>query len=49
VISGDIDRSFLTFPPGFVFSFFKTGIVEVNKAYEKALFDASDPRSRTRS
>lgn len=46
VISGDIDRSFLTFPPGFVFSFFKTGIVEVNKAYEEALLDPNDARSK---
>jgi len=36
----------LTCPPGFVFSFFKTGIVEVNKAYEEALFDVTDARSK---
>jgi cell surface protein SprA len=46
VISGDVDRSYLTFPPGFVFSFFKTGIVEVNKAYEESLLDPNDTRSK---
>jgi len=46
VISGDIDRSFLTFPPGFIFSFFKTGIEEVNKVYEESLFDPTDLRTK---
>ncbi|HLF19837.1 MAG TPA: hypothetical protein VI704_03515, partial [Bacteroidota bacterium] len=36
VISGDVDRTFLSFPPILFFQFFKTSIDEVNKKYEQS-------------
>jgi len=45
VVSGDVDRSFMTFPPVFIFKFFKTGIEEVNKTYERLRNDGSDTRT----
>ena len=36
VVSGDVDRSFLTLPPVLFFQIFKTSIDEVNRRYEEA-------------
>ena len=44
-VSGDISRSFVTFPNAFVFSIFKTGMEEVSKRYELLKGTASDSRT----
>ncbi|MBI3006502.1 MAG: cell surface protein SprA [Ignavibacteriales bacterium] len=36
VVSGDVDRSFLSFPPILFFEFFKTSIEDVNKKFEQS-------------
>ncbi len=45
VVSGDADRSFLSFPSTFVFNFFKTSVAEVNKKYEVMKLDRRDSRT----
>jgi cell surface protein SprA len=42
---GAIERSFMTFPPTFIFSMFKSGIEDVGKKYETAVQNTSDTRS----
>ena len=42
--SGDVNRTFLTFPNTFVFKLFKTGIEDVSKRYEELKDDFGDPR-----
>ncbi|MEX0602072.1 MAG: hypothetical protein WD295_01940, partial [Bacteroidota bacterium] len=44
-ISGDVDRSFFSFPPVLVFKLFKTSIEEVNKRFERLKLDPHDVRS----
>ncbi|MEX1139073.1 MAG: cell surface protein SprA [Bacteroidota bacterium] len=43
-VSGDVSRSFVTFPNTFVFSMFKTGVEEVSERFEELKRDISDPR-----
>lgn len=40
---GDIERSFFTLPPVFIFSMFKSGIAEVGKEYDKVKGQEKDP------
>ncbi len=42
--SGDVNRTFLTFPNAFIFKLFKTGIEDVSKRYEKIKDNPGDPR-----
>ncbi|MBI4417211.1 MAG: cell surface protein SprA, partial [Ignavibacteriales bacterium] len=44
-ISGDISRSYITFPNSSFFKLFKTGISQVNKEFELLKADRSDTRS----
>ncbi|HOV99782.1 MAG TPA: cell surface protein SprA, partial [Bacteroidota bacterium] len=44
-VSGDIDRSFLTMPPVFIFKLFGTGMDKVNERYNEMQNDAHDTRS----
>jgi hypothetical protein len=44
-VSGDIDRSFVTFPNTFIFKMFKTSIEEVNKKFQAKKSNRSDTRS----
>ncbi|MEX2116011.1 MAG: cell surface protein SprA [Bacteroidota bacterium] len=43
-VSGDVSRSFVTFPQTFVFSMFKTGVEEVNKRFDELKSDPGDRR-----
>jgi len=45
LISGDVDRSYLSFPPVLFFKFFRTSIEDVQKGYEKLRIDKNDARS----
>jgi len=45
VVSGDVDRSYLTFPPILFFKFFRTSIEDVQKSYERMRVDPNDPRT----
>ena len=45
VISGDVDRSYLSFPPVLFFKFFRTSVEDVQKLYERLRVDRSDVRS----
>ncbi|MFH0992381.1 MAG: cell surface protein SprA [bacterium] len=45
VISGDMDRSFMTFPPVLFFKFLNTGIENVQKKYEGLRDDPGDLRT----
>lgn len=42
---GAIERSFMTFPPTFIFSIFKSGIEDVGKKYAQLASDNSDTRT----
>ena len=44
VVSGDVDRSYLTFPPILFFKFFRTSIEDVQKRYEEMRVDVGDER-----
>jgi len=44
-VSGDVSRSFVTFPKTFVFSVFKTGVEEVSKRFDELKRISSDSRS----
>jgi cell surface protein SprA len=44
LVSGSLERSFITMPPILAFKFFKTGIEEVNKRFEELKADRSDTR-----
>lgn len=44
IVSGDVDRSFLTFPPILVFKMLKTSVEDVNKAFERLKADVGDLR-----
>ena len=43
-VSGDLDRSFFSLPPVFVFKLFKTGVEDVNKKFERMRIDRGDTR-----
>jgi hypothetical protein len=45
VVSGDVDRSYLSFPPILFFKFFRTGVEDVQKEFERLRVDRSDIRS----
>ncbi|MGH2568714.1 MAG: hypothetical protein ACRDGA_10265, partial [Bacteroidota bacterium] len=45
LVSGSVDRSFISLPPILFFKFFKTSVEDVNKIYERLKADRSDPRS----
>ncbi|MCX7984152.1 MAG: cell surface protein SprA [Bacteroidetes bacterium] len=45
IVSGDIERSFLTVPPVFVFKFFGTGMDKVNERFKELKNDRGDRRS----
>ncbi len=45
VVSGDIERSYLTFPPILFFKFFRTSIEDVQKEFERMRIDPSDTRT----
>jgi len=45
VVSGDIDRSFLSFPPVLFFKFFRTSIQDVQDRYGSLRADAADTRT----
>ncbi|MBI3789242.1 MAG: cell surface protein SprA, partial [Ignavibacteriales bacterium] len=45
VVSGDVDRSYLSFPPILFFKFLHTGIEDVQKQYEQLRVDANDTRT----
>jgi cell surface protein SprA len=44
VVSGEVGRSFMTFPPVLFFKFFKTGVDEMSKVFEKLRSDPNDTR-----
>lgn len=44
-VSGDVTRSFVTFPNTFVFSMFNTGVEKVSERFEELKRDISDGRS----
>ncbi len=45
VVSGDIERSYLTFPPILFFKFFRTSVEDVQKQFERMRIDPSDTRT----
>lgn len=45
VVGGDVERSFLSLPPTFIFKIFKTSVEEVNKRYERLKAERSDART----
>jgi len=45
LVSGSVDRSFVSLPPFLFFSFFKTSVEEVNKVYERLKADREDTRT----
>lgn len=45
VVSGDVERSYLTFPPILFFKFFRTSIEDVQKQFERMRIDPSDTRT----
>ncbi|MBI3587132.1 MAG: cell surface protein SprA [Ignavibacteriales bacterium] len=45
VVSGDVDRSYLSFPPILFFKFLRTSIEDVQKQYEQLRVDAADTRT----
>jgi cell surface protein SprA len=45
VVAGDVERSFLSLPPTFIFSIFKTSVEEVNKRYERLKAERTDTRT----
>jgi len=46
VVNGDVERSFLTFPPILVFKMLKTSVEDVNKRYTELNQDINDIRSQ---
>jgi hypothetical protein len=44
IVSGSLDRSFVTLPPVLVFKFFRTSIEDVNKRFEELKADRNDTR-----
>lgn len=44
IINGDVERSFLSFPPIIGLQMFKTSVEEVNKRFERLRSDINDPR-----
>ncbi len=45
LVSGSVDRSFVSLPPVLFFRFFKTSVEDVNKIYERMKSDREDPRT----
>ncbi|MGB2867995.1 MAG: cell surface protein SprA, partial [Bacteroidota bacterium] len=45
VVTGDLDRSFISFPPVLIFKLFRTSIEDVNKKYEALKINHADPRA----
>jgi cell surface protein SprA len=44
-ISGNVDRSFMTFPPVSIFKFFKTGVDQMASVYQTLQADPNDTRA----
>lgn len=45
IVSGSVDRSFVSLPPTLFFKFFKTSLTDVDKIYQRLKQDGSDPRT----